>query len=263
MLLSLAPTLRPMIERLRLRADLSLADADAVLALPHRRTFLDHGTYIVREGDHVDRCCVMLAGFVYRHKVVGSGARQILSVHLRGDIIGLQSSLLEQADHNVQALTRIEVAFIPRQAILDLCGRYPMVARAIWADTLVDASLFREWIANVGRRTARQRIAHLFCELALRQEAAGLCEGPDYSWPMTQEQIGDATGLTSVHVNRVLQGLRAEGLIRTAKQRVTILDWDNLQEAADFNCAYLHLPEADSRCARRPSSSELATAGSC
>lgn len=242
---------------------LSAEQIDAILALPHRPTFLDAGAYIVREGDRVDKCCVLLAGFVYRHKVVGSGARQILSVHIRGDSVDLQNSLLEHADHNVQTLTRVEVALIPRQAILDLCARFPAVARAMWVDTLVDASVFREWIANIGRRTARQRIAHLLCELSLRQEAAGLCKRPDYTWPMTQEQLGDATGLTSVHVNRVLQGLRTEGLIRTTKRSVTILDWANLQETGDFNRAYLHLPKEEAAPTQRRPYLELTAAESC
>lgn len=231
-----------MLARLRSRSSLSPQETEALLALPHRLSVLDAGSYIVREGDRADRCCVLLGGFAYRHKVVGSGARQILSIHIGGDIVDLQNSLLGHADHNVQTMTRTEVALIPRQAILDLCARYPAIAHALWVDTLVDASISREWIANIGRRTARQRIAHLFCELALRQESAGLCERPHYTWPMTQEQVGDATGLTSVHVNRVLQGLRADRLISTTKSSVTITNWDDLQEAGDFNRSYLHLP---------------------
>ncbi len=140
----------------------------------------------------------------------------------------------------MQALTRIEVAYVSHQAILDVAESFPTVARALWRDTLVDGSVFREWILNVGQRDARQRIAHLFCELALRQEKAGLCEGPHYEWPMTQEQIGDATGLTSVHVNRTLQGMRSDGLISGNRQSVTITDWPRLQAAGDFNRAYLH-----------------------
>lgn len=231
-----------MLRRLRSRASISSDEGEALLALPHRLSLLDAGAYIVREGDRAEKCCALLGGFVYRHKVVGSGARQILSVHVSGDVVDLQNSLLDRADHNVQTLTRAEVALIPRQAILDLCGRYPAIAHALWVDTLVDASVSREWIANVGRRTARQRIAHLFCEIALRQESAGLCERPHYAWPMTQEQVGDATGLTSVHVNRVLQGMRADRWISTTKNSVTITDWDDLQEAGDFNRSYLHLP---------------------
>jgi CRP-like cAMP-binding protein len=185
-------------------------------------------------------CIVLLSGFAFRSKVAGSGARQILSIHLRGDLVDLHNSFLNEADHSVQALTAAAVAYLPHQAILDVAASYPAVAEALWRDTLVDASVFREWILNVGRRDARQRVAHLLCELALRQEAAGLCKGPDYEWPLTQEQIGDATGLTSVHVNRTVGRMRTEGLIRINGRSITITDWPNLQRAGDFSRAYLH-----------------------
>lgn len=233
-------SLQPMLDRLAQRTSLSDQDSDALLSLPHRRSHFDASAYIVRDGDSADSCGVLLDGFVYRHKVTGGGARQILSIHMRGDIVDLQNSLLGYADHNVQALTQVELAIIPRSALLKLCAEHAAIAQAFWRDTLVDASIFREWIVNVGRRDARQRIAHLFCEIALRQEAAGLCEGPNYAWPMTQEQVGDATGLTSVHVNRTLQGMRSEGLVTTSKRRVTIADWTGLQTAGDFSRAYLH-----------------------
>jgi CRP-like cAMP-binding protein len=113
----------------------------------------------------------------------------------------------------------------------------------MWIDTLVDGSIFREWIANVGRRDARTRIAHLLCEFSLRLEVAGLGQQSDYQLPMTQDQVADATGLTPVHVNRTLKGLEAEGLITRANPRsINIGNWKNLAEAGDFSSAYLHMP---------------------
>lgn len=236
------PVLGSMVAKLTQRSQLGSAEIDALLNLPHRVARIDPGAYLVREGDKADSCIALLSGFVYRSKIAGSGARQILSIHLRGDLVDLQNSLLDQADHSVQALTHAEAAHIPHQAIIDVCEAFPAVARALWRDTLVDGSVFLEWILNVGQRNARQRIAHLFCELALRQEAAGICKGPAYEWPMTQEQIGDATGLTSVHVNRTLKGMRSDGLITTSRHSVTVADWHRLQVAGDFTRAYLHLP---------------------
>lgn len=232
--------LAPMVQKLAKRSQLGSVETEALLGLPYRLAKIDPGAYLVREGDKAENCIVLLSGFAYRSKVTGGGARQILSIHLRGDLVDLQNSILVQADHSVQALTGAEVAYIPHHAILDVATAYPAVAQALWRDTLVDSSVFREWILNVGQRDARQRIAHLLCELALRQEEAGLCEGPNYEWPMTQEQIGDATGLTSVHVNRTVQRMRIDGLISTSKQHVTIMDWPNLQRAGDFSRAYLH-----------------------
>lgn len=235
-----ALVLAPMVRKLTQHSQLRSAEIGALLCLPFRIATFDPGSYLVREGDRTDSSAALLSGFVYRSKIAGNGARQILAIHLRGDMVDLQNTFLDEADHSVRALTCIEVAYVSHKAILDVAEAYPAVARALWRDTLIDSSVHQEWILNVGQRNARQRISHLLCELALRQEKAGLCEGPNYEWPMTQEQIGDATGLTAVHVNRTLQGMRSDGLISGNRRSVTITDWPKLQAAGDFNRAYLH-----------------------
>lgn len=232
--------LAPMVRKLASDSHLGPDEIKALLAMPYRLASSDPGTYLVREGDKSSNCILLLSGFAYRSKVTGSGGRQILSVHLKGDFVDLQNSLLDIADHSVQALTSVEVAYVPHAAILEVAAAYPAIAQALWRDTLVDGSVFREWIVNVAQRDARQRISHLLCELALRQEAAGICEGPSYDWPMTQEQIGDATGMTNVHVNRTLRRMRSDGLISMSSRSVTITDWPALQAAGDFSRAYLH-----------------------
>jgi CRP-like cAMP-binding protein len=110
----------------------------------------------------------------------------------------------------------------------------------LWIDTLIDASIFREWVVNVGRRNSRARVAHLLCEFSLRMEAAGLASNHHYELPMTQEQLADAVGLTSVHVNRVLKQLGEEGLISRDRRSIVIEDWKRLRETGDFNERYLH-----------------------
>jgi len=165
---------------------------------------------------------------------------------MKGEMVDLQNSLLAKADHSVQMLTDGQVAMIPREAIEQIAFDRPAVGKAMWIDTLVDASIFREWIANVGRRDARTRIAHLMCELALRLKVAGLGQQTNYEVPLTQEQLADATGLTAVHVNRTIKGLEAEGLIERAHPRfITIGDWRKLAEAGDFDSNYLHLQQEE------------------
>lgn len=242
MTVSQTSVLAAMVRKLSSHSPVTAAEQDVLLSLPHQLGRLDRGDYLVRDGDKATRCAVLLSGFAYRSKVAGNGARQILSVHLRGDMIDLQNGMLEIADHSVQALTRIQVAYIPFGEIKKAANAHPGIAQAFWRDTLIDASIFREWILNVGRRDARQRISHLLCELALRQEIAGVCMGPRYAWPMTQAEIGDAAGLTTVHVNRTLQALRGDGLISKHSGDVEILDWSGLQDAGDFSAAYLHQP---------------------
>jgi CRP-like cAMP-binding protein len=219
------------------------ADEEALLSLPHRVKSLERHGYVVRERERTTHSCVLLSGFAIRHKIVAGGARQIVAIHMKGDILDLQNSFLGVADHSVQVLTEAEVAFIPREAVKKLAFERPNVGMAMWHDTLVDASVFREWIANVGRRDAHARIAHLLCEFSLRLKVAGLGEATDYEMPMTQEQIADCTGLTPVHVNRTLKVLEAENLItRRSSRSITVGDWKKLAEAGDFDSTYLHLP---------------------
>jgi CRP-like cAMP-binding protein len=226
--------------------DLDAADEEALLSLPHRVKKIERHGYVVREREKATRSCVMLSGYAIRHKIVASGARQIVAMHIKGDIVDLQNSFLGVADHSVQVLTESEVAFIPRDAIRKLAVERPNVGMAMWHDTLVDASVFREWIANVGRRDAHARLAHLLCEFSLRLKVAGLGEATDYELPMTQEQLADSTGLTSVHVNRTLKALEAQNLITRRNSRtITIGDWRKLADAGDFDSTYLHLPDKE------------------
>jgi len=235
--------LAPWVRKMDSWAFLNNEEREALLALPYTLKTIEAHHYIVREGDKPTQSCVMISGLSYRHKVTANGARQILSIHMSGDIVDLQNSLLGIADHNVQILTASQVAFIPREAIVELAFERPAIGKALWYDTLVDGSIFREWIANVGRRDARTRLAHLLCEYALRLEAAGLGSHREWELPMTQEQLADCTGLTPVHVNRMLKSLANEGLIRRTRRSVTINDWKSLAAAADFDSSYLHLPE--------------------
>lgn len=229
------------VRRLETRGPLGAEDRAAIRALPFVYRTLEPAAYLVREGEPPEMCALLLAGFAYRHKVTGEGERQIMSFHMAGEFLDLQNSFLDVADHNVQALTRCEVAALPVPALLRLSQSHPAVGRAMWIDTLIDAAIFREWIVNVGRRDSISRISHLLCEFALRLEAAGLARGRRYEMPMTQEQIADCTGLTPVHVNRVLKELGRLGLIEREKRSVAILEWDRLQEIGDFNTRYLHL----------------------
>jgi CRP-like cAMP-binding protein len=184
---------------------------------------------------------VLISGFAYRHKLTVNGARQIISILMPGDPLDLQHLFLDVADHNVQTLTQAEVALIPRAELQKLAHERPAVGVAFMVNMLVEASIFREWVTNVGRRDARSRIAHLLCEVAVRLEGQQLTEEYGCELPMTQEQLGDATGLTAVHVNRTLKALEADGLIERNVRSVKFPNWERLKKEADFTDRYLHL----------------------
>jgi CRP-like cAMP-binding protein len=229
-----------MVRRLGRRSALAEGDRQALLSLPHSIRKLPAGGHVVRDGDVADQCALLLSGYAHRYKITGEGGRQIISIHMASEFLDLQNSFLQFSDHSVQTLTEAEVAFIPQPALHDLALSNPAVGRALWIDTLIDASIFREWVVNVGRRDSRARVAHLLCEFSLRMEAAGLASDHRYELPMTQEQLADAVGLTSVHVNRVLKQLGEDRLISRDRRSIVIEDWQRLRDAGDFNERYLH-----------------------
>ena len=238
--------LEPLVRKLGYWQKLDAADREAILALPHQLKRIEQHHYVIRDRDIATHSCLQLSGFAVRHKIVGGGHRQILAIHMKGDMVDLQNSLLRTADHSVQMLTSGEIAMIPREEIIRIAFERPEIGKAMWFDTLVDGSIFREWIANTGRRDARSRLAHLLCEFALRLKVAGLGDELGYQLPMTQEQLGDATGLTSVHVNRTLKQLEGDGLIeRVTPRSIHIGDWKKLAEAGDFDSNYLHLNKGE------------------
>lgn len=228
-------------KQLESRVALSSDDRRAMLSLPHVIRSVDPAAYLAREGEPAQGCIVLLDGFVLRHKLTGEGNRQIVALHIPGDPLDFQMLFLSTADHNVQALTRATIAAIPRGAVEGLMAERPGIARAVTVNILAETSITREWLLNVGRRDARARLAHLLCEFAARMEAQGIDGNTGYELPMTQEQLGDALGLTSVHVNRTLRALESEGHIKRHGRRIQFARMEEICGIADFDPRYLHL----------------------
>jgi CRP-like cAMP-binding protein len=160
---------------------------------------------------------------------------------IAGDIPDLQSLHLKTLDISIGTLTPCRVGFITHEDLWRLCMRHPRIAAAFWRETLIEGAIFREWVLNVGRREAYNRMAHVFCEMLVRLRAVGLAEDHACDLPITQAEFADAIGVTTVHVNRVLQEMRANGLIETKGTQLTIPDWETLKRVGDFDPTYLHL----------------------
>jgi CRP-like cAMP-binding protein len=195
---------------------------------------------IVREGDVTERCRFLQSGTVSRSKLLPSGGRQIASLHIAGDLIDLPSALLLVVDHTLRTHEPSIVTDVSCLAILQLAEGYPEIGRAFWFDTLVDASIFREWSLNLGRRNAREKTAHLLMEMGYRMEQADLACKTEFTLPITQLDLSDALGLTPVHVSRSLKWLRDAGYVQMANQRVVIFDWAALASFCAFRPLYLH-----------------------
>jgi CRP-like cAMP-binding protein len=230
-----------LLRKLESIATLSDEERGAIENLPMRIQALEARQDIVRDGDKPTQCCLIVSGWACRYKLLSEGKRQILSFHIPGDIPDLQSLHIHTMDHSLATVTKAIVAYIPHESLLELTARHAGITSIFWRDTLINAGIFREWLVSMGRRTAFEHVAHLFCEMYLKLNAVGLAEGYRCPMPVTQTDLADALGLTSVHVNRVLKDMRGRALITLRSQTLVIEAWDELLRVAEFDPTYLHL----------------------
>jgi CRP-like cAMP-binding protein len=204
------------------------------------RTFTPH-TDIAREGDKPTDVRLILSGWACRYKQLEDGRRQIVSFVLPGDICDLNVYILREMDHSIGTITSVTASDLPRDFFDEITAGYPRILTAFWWESLVNAAIQREWTMSLGQRTASERMAHLFCELFTRLRMAGLTDNNSCSFPLTQAELAEATGLSKVHVNRTLQELRANDLIVLKGKTLLVPDLDRLISAGLFNPNYLHL----------------------
>ena len=199
------------------------------------------GKPIVRAGTTLSASTLLIEGLVCRYKDLADGQRQIMEFHVAGDFVDLHGFLLKQIEHNVGSMTPVKVALVPHDRLRRITETHPHLTRMLWFSTLLDAAIHREKILSVGRRSALSRVAHILCEMLVRLRLVGLADDGGYKLPLTQADLADATGLTSVHVNRMLKKLRDEGLLTFRGGEVTIHDLGRLQRLAEFDPTYLYL----------------------
>jgi CRP-like cAMP-binding protein len=234
-------SLNQLIRKLESVTTLSGDERKSLLDLPVKVKTLAADEDIVREGDRPSQCCLLAEGFLCRYKILPNGTRTIMAFYVPGEIPDAHSLHIDVMDDSLGSVGPSKVALIAHDAMRQLIRQHPGIGDAFWRDTLIDAAIFREWIVNVGSREAYSRIAHLLCEIFLKLKAVGLTNGTSFEFPITQSKIGEATGLSTVHVNRSVQALRADGLIVLERGRCTISDLERLKEAAMFDPTYLHV----------------------
>ena len=230
----------PLIAKLSRGADLSAEDVKLLEEVMAHRRPAPAGVDLISEGDNPEHVRLVLEGWAFRYKTLPNGRRQIIAFLLPGDFCDLHVAILKRMDHSIGVLAPASVVEIPRATIEELTT-HPRIARALWWATLVEEGIVREWLVNMGQRPADRAMAHLFCELLVRLRVIGLERDGAYDFPLTQQDLGDALGLSAVHVNRTLQQLRAEGLISLKDGVLTVLDEKRLTKSASFNPNYLHL----------------------
>lgn len=196
---------------------------------------------LIREGDQSNAVPVVISGFACRHKMLPDGRRQIIGYFLPGDMCDARVFILKRMDHTISALSPTSICQLPRDAILNLTTRYPRITRAFWWNTLVEEAIVRQWLVNIGQRTALERIAHLFCEIYVRLQVVGLATPAGCELPVTQSELADTVALSTVHVNRTLKELRRVGLVSMSSKSLIIHDLPGLRALAMFDAGYLHL----------------------
>ncbi len=230
-----------LIRKLESIGTLSEEERQAIQSLPMRIHILGARQDIVRDGEQPTQCCLILDGWVCRYKLLSQGKRQILSFHIAGDMPDLQGLHAHTMDYGLSTVKHATVAFIARESLRELTARFPSLATLLWRDTLLDAAVVRAWMTGMGRRTAFERIGHLFCELYLKLRAVGLAGDYRCPLPVTQMDLADALGLTPVHINRVLREMRSRALITLRHQTLVIEAWEDLLRASEFDPTYLYL----------------------
>jgi CRP-like cAMP-binding protein len=202
------------------------------------------GEDIISEGMHMPDCHVVLSGLAYRYTMLPDGERQIMAFLVPGDLCDAEIFILKEMDHSVGALTPTTTALISGDSMKKMLRESSALGEALWWGTMTDLGVLRERIVDHGRRDARERIAHLLYEMLIRYRLVGLTTDNSFNFPITQTDLADATGLTPVHANRMLQSLRADRLIEWRGETVTILSPQRLRELAGFRANYLHLDRA-------------------
>lgn len=238
------PIAASFVEKLRRSPGFGQADLAALASLAADMQTIEPNCAIVSEGSLGDRIHILLDGWAARVKILENGSRQIPSLMLPGDICDIDALQLERNNCGVVAITRCSVAIFSRDAMTALFDAHRGLRNAVYRMMAVDNAIATQWAVCLGRRSARERLAHMLCELHARLEAIGEARGGSYTLPLTQEELADLLGLTAVHVNRTLQGLRADGVIQLRDHRLTIPDAAELARVAGFDPSYLHLREA-------------------
>jgi CRP-like cAMP-binding protein len=240
----MTPT-HPLVRKLSRSLALSETEASIVSEIPVQHRRFGRGDSMVWQGDHPTNCFIVESGLSCREKVVAGDKRQISAINVPGDVPDLQGVFLDVIDHNIAALSSCEVAFFPHKSVIDLFERAPRVAAVFWRELLIEAAIYREWLANLASREAVPRLASFVCEMAIRLKVAGVSDGYKLPFPLTQAEIGNILGISLVHTNRCIATLREEQLVVFAERKVRIIDWQRLQQRGDYDPSYLQLSGKD------------------
>lgn len=229
------------LKKLRVRSEIGPEEERAIRGLIAETRRIGPDQFVVRAGQELDSSLLLIDGWLVRSKDLPSGDRQVMELHVAGDFADLHGFTLKRLDHDLISVSECTLGVVPHERVMELCERFPHLARVYWLSTNIDAAITREMALSLAQRSAISRMAHLFCELHVRLGIVGKTEGDSFPFPLTQRELSECLGLTVVHVNRTLQELRRRRLVEAGNRQVTILDRGALEALAEFDRSYLYL----------------------
>ena len=229
-----------LVKKLGAFTELTPEETSALEKASSRSQSLEAHSDVIREGDEPADVHLVTRGLACRYKLLGNGRRQIVAYLIPGDFCDFNVFILSRMDHTIATISPTQMVWLTRERMLELLT-YSGIARAMWLATLVDEAVLREWVTNIGQRSAEQRLAHLMCELYLRMKVVGLTDGLAFELPVTQAELGETLGLSTVHVNRSLQSLKAANVLTFKGKKIAIADMNRLKTVCGFRDNYLHL----------------------
>lgn len=224
----------PFLPRLQQYAALSESDIAGLQALIDREITISKKRDIILEGYENRKLHIVKRGFAICYKLLSNGKRQVLSIILPGDVIGIPSAFCQSSLYSVATLSDVTAQVVSLTKFLDLCRQFPSLAIAMLGYTEHELAACADRIVDVGRRSPLERVAHFLLELHARLRAVGCAAGSGFQMPLSQEIIGDLLGLSAPHVNRMLHRLKGENLISMDHRRVMFVDPEGLRLLARF-----------------------------
>lgn len=212
---------------------LTAHEEESLRQLEENERHFRRGAAVRREHDNARELFVVQKGWLHSCALLGNGSRQIMRLHFPGDLVGLSSLAFGKSSDSITAVTDVTLCPFDKDKLALLFQEHPRLAALIFTLSVAERVSLADRLASIGRTSARARVASLLCEifarLRIKQET-----GHEFHVPLTQEEIGDATGLTAVHVNRMMRGLVDNGLIGRSGNMITVLDEARLTAEANF-----------------------------
>jgi CRP-like cAMP-binding protein len=196
---------------------------------------------VVRAGERLDHCHLLLSGFTARCQIDSAGNRQIVGIGIAGDLLDIHGPVLGRIDQDIVALSPCEIAGVPHDKVREMTHVSAAVQKIFWVQAAIEHSIQAAWIQALGAKRGPAKVAHMFCELQLRLGLVGIATQMGFPVPMSQQELADYAGMTHVHLNRCLKELRESGLLSFAQGWAKVQDWGALTRLARFDESYLNL----------------------